>query len=126
MFKKYKIFCLMTLIPSVSAGQFNSEIHFGNGYSIIPEVNYVSSATIQLYPNSFNIFERNITDEIEGGYGYGLSVRKKLFRHDISFGVSVEFISITDNTLSQTFQTDSLTVRARVVEELSVIPLEFT
>ena len=124
---KLKIILLVILnLPDFARGQSSESIGLSNGYSIIPEVNFVSSASVQLYANSLNIFERNITDELEGGYGYGISVRKKLFRHDISFGISVEFLSIKDNSLTQSFFNDSVSYKARVTEELSVIPLEFT
>lgn len=127
MFKKSGLILLpVLLIAEVLKGQNSESISLGSGYSIIPEVNYVSSATVQLYPYSFDLFERNITDELQGGYGYGISVRKKLFRHDISFGISVEFLSIKDNSLTQSFFNDSVSYKARVSEELSVIPLEFT
>lgn len=127
MFRKIKILPVIILaIPFCVNAQHVKTIDFKSGYSIIPEVTFVSSATVQLYPYSPDPFQRNYTDELEGGYGYGFEFRKKLFREDISFGISVEFIKIKDNSLTQTFYNDSLTVKARVTEELSVIPLEFT
>ncbi|HMS65333.1 MAG TPA: hypothetical protein PKD83_08795 [Ignavibacteria bacterium] len=92
----------------------------------MPEITYVSSSTIQMYPYSVDLFERNITESVSGDYGYGISVRKKFFSQNIAFGVSVQFLKITDSdNLTQTFSNDTLTVRARVTEELSVVPLEF-
>lgn len=130
MFSKIKclIFIFLFILkPEFMFSQKLNQSDIGYGFSIIPEVIYVSSSTIQLYPYSQNLFERNLTEEISGGYGYGITLRKNLFLENISFGVSVQFLKITDtDNLTQTFSNDTLTVRARVSEELSVIPLEFT
>jgi hypothetical protein len=96
------------------------------GFSIIPEAVYVSSAAIQLYAFSNDIYKRGITEEISGGYGYGITVRKKIFEKNIAFALSVDFNHIVDNELTQTFSNDSTIVRARVTEDLTVIPVELT
>ncbi len=98
----------------------------GKGLSIIPQITYVSSASIQLNPFSADLSKRTQTEELSGGYGYGLTIRKKMFRDDITFGISAEYMKIKDRELVQLLNNDSSTVRVRVSEELTVIPLEFT
>ncbi len=101
-------------------------IELGSGYSIMSSVNYVSSASVQLNAFSSDVFERSQTEELLGGYGYGLSIRKNFFTNDLSFGITTEFLKIFDDQLTQTFESDSTRVRTRVTEELWLLPVEFT
>ncbi|MEO8210273.1 MAG: hypothetical protein ABI840_06905 [bacterium] len=119
-------FILSIVFSSKINAQKSSEISIGKGYSIMPSVNYVSSATIQLNAFSKDLFERSVTDELSGGYGYGLTIRKKFFRQDLSFGFTAEYLKIFDGELDQSFANDSIRVRARVSEELFLIPIEFS
>ncbi len=123
----YNILAILVLINIDTAkSQENSGVSLGTGYSIIPSFNYVSSATIQLNSTSNDIFERGFTEELSGGYGYGISIRKNFFRQDISFGFSTEYTRIVDDQNTQTFESDSSRVKVRVTEELTVIPIEFS
>jgi len=131
MFRKsrIKLIVLFIFIVNIPAGIFSQGVtatHTGYGFSVIPHVSFISSSTLQLYALSNDAFQRSQAEEISGGYGYGLSIRKNLFTEDLTFGISIENINIKDDALTQTFSNDSLTVRARVTEELSVIPVEFT
>ncbi|HQY52274.1 MAG TPA: hypothetical protein PK294_11965 [Ignavibacteria bacterium] len=120
-----KIFPLFILfITGISYSQSESEITLGSGFSIKTSLNYVSTATIQLNAFSESVFERNKLEYVTGGYGYGILIRKKLFRDEISFGLSAEFVSIVDDELTQTFSSDSVTIRARVTEKLTMVPIE--
>ncbi|MEO7358283.1 MAG: hypothetical protein ABIY50_12265 [Ignavibacteria bacterium] len=119
------VFFTMMICTSVNSQQ-NPSIDLGNGFSLMPNLIYVSSATVQLNPFSVNEFERSLTEELSGGYGYGLAFRKKFLREDLSFGISTEFIRIVDRELTETFENDSVRYRVRVSEELSMIPIEFT
>ncbi|MCB0726370.1 MAG: hypothetical protein KDD00_02835 [Ignavibacteriae bacterium] len=101
-------------------------LSLGRGYSIIPTVNYVSSAVIQLNAFSESAFERAQTEELSGGYGYGITIRKKMFNEDLAFGINVNYLYIYDNEIIQTFQDENTRVRARVTEELWMVPVEFT
>lgn len=101
-------------------------LSLGRGYSIIPTVNYVSSAVIQLNAFSESAFERSQTEELSGGYGYGITVRKKIFNDDLAFGLNVNYLYIYDNEIIQTFQEGESRIRARVTEELWFVPVEFT
>jgi len=122
---KILIVILFLIPPLNSYSQKVPGLSTGKGFSITPQITYVSSATIQLDPFSTDLIEKSLTEELSGGYGYGLTIRKKLFREDITFGISAEYISIKDNELVQSFSNDSFTVRVRVTEELTVIPVEF-
>ncbi len=110
----------------VSDAQDYHGISLGSGYSIIPSVIYVSSATIQLNAYSESQFERGVVEELSGGYGYGITIRKKIFNEDLSFGFSTEYVKIYDDELTQTFSTDSSRARGRVTEELWMVPVEFS
>lgn len=114
------------LYSSILKAQNPAQISIGNGFSIMPSVEYVSSASIQLYANSKDLFLKGQTEELSGGYGYAISLTKKLFRQDLSFGITLEYLNVYDNELTQTFSSDSLVVRARVSEELWVVPIEFS
>jgi len=114
------------LCYSESKAQRIEGLSLGRGYSIIPTVNYVSSAVIQLNAFSESAFERSQTEELSGGYGYGLTVRKKVFNEDLAFGLNVNYLYIYDNEIIQTFQEGESRVRARVTEELWIVPVEFT
>jgi len=126
---KFKINIIVFFVLMFSTGgngQDNPSITLGNGFSLMPKVIYISSATLQLFPFSNDLFERSITEELSGGYGYGIAFRKKLLREDLSFGLSTEYIKIVDSELTQTFDNDTVRYRARVTEELSMIPIELT
>lgn len=125
--KKIKIIFILLLVFSLNAfSQDLKSISFNKDLSIIPTVNYVSSATIQLNPFSADFFERNSSEELGGGYGYSIGIRKKLFREDLSFGLTLEYLTIEDNELVQTLETGPNKVRLRVTEKIWVTPIEFT
>jgi hypothetical protein len=124
-----KIFFLILIslqCPLVFAQDFYPGNNSANSFSIIPGINYVSSATIQLSPFSSDLVERNLTTELFGGYGYGITIKKKLFREDISFGITAEYLKIEDNSLTQTIGEDAERVRLRVTEQIWLYPVEFT
>lgn len=125
-FKINIIIIFALLLAQGSLAQENSPINIGNGFSLMPKVIYISSATVQLFPFSNNQIERSVTEELSGGYGYGIAFRKKFLRDDLSFGLSTEYIKIVDSELTQTFDNDTDRYRVRVTEELSMIPIELT
>ncbi len=125
-----KNFFLVCLI-SISALDFTSAqsiqgVDLGSGYSIMPTVNYVSSATIQLNAYSKDLYERGQTEELDGGYGYGITIRKKIFNENISIGFTTEYLKIYDDELTELFSTETARIRARVTEELWMMPVEFS
>lgn len=113
-------------VSGLVKAQSNSGLDLGSGYSIMPTINYVSSATIQLNAYSKNLIERAETEELDGGYGYGLSIRKKIFSQNISIGITTEYLKIFDDEISEVFSTETSRIRARVTEELWMMPVEIS
>jgi len=120
------IILFFLLNQTVAYSQEISPISIGGGFTVTPSFNFVSSAAIQIYPYSESIFERNLLEELSGGFGYGISIKKKLFREELSFELSTEYVSITDDELVQTLQLDSFRAKVRVTEQLWMVPLEFS
>ncbi|MDZ4711901.1 MAG: hypothetical protein SGI89_06195 [bacterium] len=116
----------VSLFYTDARSQHRQELTLGNGFSIIPSVNYVSSATIQLSPFSKDIIERSSSISLSGGYGYGISIKKKLFRNDLSFALSAEYTKINDDNVFQTLFSDSSRARVKFTEELVMIPIELS
>lgn len=88
-------------------------------------MNYVSSATILLNPNSPDLIERNTTIQLKGGYGYGATLKKRLFE-DIYVGISAEYLRIYDDELAAILENDNDYVRARLYETVEMIPVELS
>ncbi|HMS35335.1 MAG TPA: hypothetical protein PKC91_14730 [Ignavibacteria bacterium] len=122
----YLIFILCISFPVTSEAQSVNGLGLGSGYSILPSVIYVSSATIQVNAFSKNLYERGETEELDGGYGYGISIRKKIFNENISIGFTTEYLKIYDDELTEIFSTETSRIRARVTEELWMMPVELS
>ncbi len=123
---RFFAFAAMLMISVSSRAQSLSGNKVGTGITITPYVSYVSSATIQMDPFSSSSFDRLITSELSGGYGYGISITKKLFSDDIAFGISVEYSKILDDEITEIYENGTARIRARVKEELTVVPVEFS
>lgn len=95
-------------------------------FSIHTSLNYVSSATIMLNPYNSDIFEKNSSEEINGGYGYGVTIKKRIFGDDIFLGVSTEYIKIRDDQQSMLLENYEDYERVRVIETLEMVPVEFS
>ncbi|MGB9697311.1 MAG: hypothetical protein ACP5P3_06620 [Ignavibacteria bacterium] len=93
---------------------------------IIPTINYITSATIQLNPFTTDIVEKNSSVELKGGYGYGLIIKQKLFGSGLDIGLGSEYIRIEDNELVETLEEDTSIIRGRVTETVEMIPIELT
>lgn len=123
---KILLLLIILIIPTLIYSQSGIE-KFLKGFVFTSSLNYVSSASIQLYPNSSDIIERNSTVETtNGGYGYGFSLRKKIFADEISIGISTEYIKITDDQLSTVLENDYDFIRVRVSETVEMIPIELS
>lgn len=124
---RYILIALIILSPSIIFSQ-NSVPHtpFFNDVILSGSLNYVSSATIQLAPFSADLVERNSTVDISGGYGYSFSIRTKLFRNDLFFGITAEFVKIQDNNAILTLEGDSSIARIKLSETITAYPVEFT
>lgn len=119
------IFSLI-IISDAEAQTFSFNNLF-QGWSATANLNYVSSATVQLNPSSADIIERNSTVEVNGGYGYGFSVRKNLYNKNtgsLYFILSTEFVKFRDDQLFQYLQNDTAFLKVRATETISLIPVE--
>jgi hypothetical protein len=123
-----KIFLVFILIS------FHSDIYSQNSFfknilhdfCITPSFNYVSSASILLNPYNSDLIEKNSTAELSGGYGYGVTVKKRIFGDDIYLGVSTEYIKIKDDQLTTTLDNDEAYEKVWVTETLEMIPIELS
>lgn len=122
------IFLVLVLaLPSlIFSQQSNRPFSFFNDFIVTGSLNYVSSATIQLDPYSPDIVERNSTLELSGGYGYGFTIRTKLFRNDLYLGLSGEYVRIQDNNAVLILEGDSTTARLKLTETITSFPAELT
>lgn len=124
---RYIIFALTFLLPSILFSQSSApRAPFFSDVILSGSLNYVSSATIQLAPFSSDLVERNSSLDISGGYGYSFSIRTKLFRNDLFFGVTAEFIRIQDNNAILTLEGDTSIARIKLSETITAYPVEFT
>ena len=55
-----------------------------NNFSVTLQMNYVSSASIQLYAFSSSEIERNIFQETRGGYGYSAILKTNVISENVS------------------------------------------
>lgn len=120
------LFAAMFMFVHETKSQNVSGIGQGTGITITPYVSYVSSATIQIDPFSSSSFERLQTSELSGGYGYGISLTKRLFDESIAIGISVEYVNIKDEELTEIYDNGDSRIRARIKEEITVIPVELS
>ncbi|HPS65174.1 MAG TPA: hypothetical protein PK447_06340 [Ignavibacteria bacterium] len=93
-------------------------------FSISFGLNYISSASIQLNPFSSDIIERNTIEDVNGGYSYGISIKKRVLFDNFYISLSTEYISIKDNNNYETLSFDTSYINFGVKEELKVIPVE--
>jgi len=123
--KLFFILIFFLLISNQAFCQKSFLSDFFKDFTIYLSGNYISSATIQLNPYSTDIIERNITDEVNGGYGYGLSIKKKIISDNIYFSFSTEYLRITDNSLSTVLENDTNFIPVHVTENIKFVPVEF-
>lgn len=127
--KSFKYFILLFFFLTFTQSKSQCPVLYkakNNEISVSVSGNYISSASIQLYSNSNNLFEENLLTEMEGGYSIGLNIKKRIFNDNIYMALSTEFISVTDDNLYQVLQSDSNLFKLDVKEELTVFPLELS
>lgn len=113
-------------IHSDICSQNNFPKNILHDFSITPSIHYISSASILLNPYHSDIAERNSTMELKGGYGYGVSIKRKIIGDDILLGISTEYVKISDDQLSTLLENDDDYERVRVTETLEMIPIELS
>lgn len=117
------LFLILTF--NVGYSQIRENLFEGTGFSVMPSINYVTSSSIQLNSNSNNVIEQNLTENLTGGIGYGLSIRKR-FGDDLILGVSTEYIRIEDNDLSYRVFNGASSVNLKVKETIWAVPVEIS
>lgn len=127
-FRNFKILLILFILSFHSDifPQGRTATNILRGFVFSASANYVSSASILLNPGSSDIIEKNMSVDLDGGYGYGFSVRKKIFNDDIFIGISTEYIKITDDQLSTILENDYEYERVRVTETVEMIPVELS
>ena len=117
---------LIILVVSGEAGAQNNFIrNIFRDYSITVSGNYVSSATIMLNPSSSDLVEKSSSVETKGGYGYGVTLKKRIFGDDFYLGISTEYIKIFDDQLVTSLDNGDDIVNVRLSESLEMVPVEF-
>ena len=114
------------LFTGVIYSQTHSEYFDRHDFSITPSVNFISSASIQLNPNSTNIIDKNRIEELHGGFSYGIAIKKKMFGDDIVLGLSTEYLRIEDDNLRERVENGASSVNLPVKEILWVVPVELS
>lgn len=105
--------------------QIRENLFEGTEFSVMPSINYVTSSSIQLNSNSNNIIEQNLTEDLTGGIGYGLAIRKR-FGDDLILGISTEYIRIEDNDLTYRVFNGASSVNLKVKETIWAVPVEIS
>lgn len=125
---KFVLVIFLLMINSVSLkSQSPGYSPLDKNFSVTFQMNYVSSASIQLFAFSPSEIERNIFQETRGGYGYSGVLKSNLFGSNISLALNVEYLKITDEENTIFLQTaNGPSVRARLVEIIEVMPVELT
>lgn len=95
-------------------------------FEVNASLNYISSATIQFSPFSPDLVQRNLTTDTKGGYGYGVSIRKKFLLENLYIGLSADYVSITDDGQEADYISGKDIIRVRATEKITVIPVEIT
>jgi hypothetical protein len=121
---KYFVIILLLLFPFFRCESQVQPNNQKNDLSLSFSVNYITSASIQLNPFSSDIIERNTTEDINGGYSFGLSIKKKIYGDNFYISLSSEYINIKDENNFETLSFDTSSINFGVREELRVIPLE--
>ncbi|MCB0722872.1 MAG: hypothetical protein KDC42_11255 [Ignavibacteriae bacterium] len=125
--KIFSLSLIYILLASLNASsQVYNEYFDKRDFSVTTSVNYVTSASIQLNPNSTDIIEQNQIEELHGGISYGLSIKKKMFGDDIMLGLSAEYLHIEDDNQKERVFNGASTVNLRVTEIITVLPVELS
>lgn len=88
---------------------------------------YVSSAELFDNINSPDVFLRDLSVEMTGGYGYGgeITYSPNIYNLGVSFYLSSEYLKVKDDGLMATdVLNDTTIIRGRFTEEFSVVPVE--
>ncbi len=99
----------------------------GENFQISILGNYISSATIELNPFSFNSVDKFASEDITGGYGFGFSIKKRIFSDNFYISLSTEYIKLKDDQNSEyLYFNDTNFLKVRVYETIWMVPIEFS
>lgn len=121
---KKTLFLILSLVCSISYSQEFSPDFSEYDFAITPSISYISSASIQVNPYSDNPIERNSFADLSGGFGIGLSLKKKIFTKDLFVVVSSEYSRISDNNVTQFLFNGDEAVKVKLTETVWMIPIE--
>jgi len=89
--------------------------------------NYVTSAEIEINPLTSNSIDRFSSEEINGGFGVGFSVKKRIFLDNFYISLSTEYIKINDDQNAQyIYNNDTNYLKVRVYETIWMVPVELS
>jgi hypothetical protein len=95
-------------------------------FSITLYGTYISASQLLENPRSSNPIERDVTTELNGGYGYGaeLNYTPPLFETGLIIYASAEYFKVTsDNIIYRLYEGENR-VSVRFTEKFTLIPLE--
>ena len=116
------IFCFCSEGKTQGLLKINSE-----NFQISVLGNFVSSATIELNPFSNNSIDKFASEDINGGYGFGFSIKKRLFSENFYISLSTEYIKLNDDQNSEyLYYNDTNFLKVRVYETIWMVPVELS
>lgn len=119
--------CFLLVMMSMNTILFSQSIKSeSKEFEVNASFNYISSATIQFSPFSSDLIQRNSTADTKGGYGYGISIRKRFLLENLFLGLSADYVTINDEDQEEDFVSGKDIFRVRATEKLTVIPIELT
>jgi len=126
--KKFYFILLLFFIGKAdpSFAQKNFLKGLTSGFSFFTSANFITYSTIQVNPYSSDLAEKNSIVELKGGYGYGFTLKKRVFSDNFFIGISTEYYKSTDDGLKEYLTAETNTVAGRVSETVEMIPLEIT
>ncbi|RPI13001.1 MAG: hypothetical protein EHM58_19305 [Ignavibacteriae bacterium] len=124
--------CVLVLFParwniySQSNGDEKKFYDPAKKFSVTAYGMFISSAVVLNNINSKDPIERDISEELDGTYGYGLefNYEPRLFNLDLVFYLSTEYIKITQDVPYRVDNGMGITTY-KTTERFELIPLEF-
>ena len=83
--------------------------------------------TIELNPFANNSIDKFASEDINGGYGFGFSIKKRLFSENFYISLSTEYIKLNDDQNSEyLYYNDTNFLKVRVYETIWMVPVELS
>ncbi|MBM4157570.1 MAG: hypothetical protein FJ216_02180 [Ignavibacteria bacterium] len=121
-----KIIFILIFMSGISYSQENFLGKIFKDIEITPSFNYITSASIQLNPYSSNPVESNTVIDLNGGTGFGITLKKGIYKDYLYLGLSSEYVKIIDdNQVQYLFTYDDFKL-AKATETIWMVPLEIS